>query len=109
MIWDGDEQELFSPYNKVAFSQSQHYETELDAEAAEGQILDVYRKGQRVLEYGCCTYPLDMTWREYLAAGKHPRVECPVCHFAVERLHNIEEDHPDWVACIECIKGDRFS
>jgi len=108
MIWDGDEEELFSPYNKVAFSQSEHYQTELDADAAEGRILEVYRRGQRVLEYGCCTYPLDMTWDEYLAAGKHPRVECPVCNFAVRELHSITPGAEE-KACQPCLDGDRYA
>lgn len=103
-IWDGDEHELLTPYVKADFSQSQHYLTEEEAEAAKESILEQYDKDMRVLEYGCGTYQLDMTWAEYLACGPHPRVECPVCCMAVRELQPVCGD-PEVLACSDCIEG----
>jgi hypothetical protein len=49
-----------------------------------------------------------MTWAEYLAAGPEPRVECPVCGFAVKTISAMSEETPDALACASCIKGETF-
>jgi len=108
MIWDGEEEQLFSSYNKSEFAQSEHYITEEDAETAVERILDQYHQRQRVLEYGTADYQLPMTWEEYLAASPNPRIECPVCQFPVKELVPIHNDDPDVQACPACINGTAF-